>query len=484
MSNQSPRNWASVYPLWINYCGVCDEYFSVKSKWYFIASIKGLRALPDFTDTFNRLENLIEKMRQGFLPMFDRLKLDNRNSFDEDLVEAGLNSLQKQFYSLTHYIGILKFVFFQRTVSYEIPEVVSGFPLSPERTIGNEAIYLAADKIAMRYLDCIQKDPQLKWDGAVSFVYPVQQEDFYGGISWPDNYLKHFHIIISEENKHFLGSLQILAHEISHVAHMKIKENGFFPNWLEYMWRRVLAEQLDKFSERASRLEEACSACPYCKNLCDYLGDGSVNFYEFKQNIADLLALLIGGPTTCYILVDMFLNSSSLRYDPLRPAFLYGYCLKGKLEEYRSLLKTEIANMAAGMSNYLPLSVPYCQNLDSDQFPCFDLMKDLGILGGQVFAFYENRVLEELKTELPVENITYPSGVNSLTSALVKHRFEITTEVESRINERLKARTICTKEDPRHILHCYYLLFRKGSPPDYVTTLYSLANNTFENARS
>ena len=480
MSTDPTRNWASIYPLWISFCGVCDEYISLKSKWSFISSLKGMRALPNLKETFDRLDRLIETMNHEFSPMFDRLRMDDRNVFDANLVEARLNNLQDQFYSLTHYLGILKFVFFQRTVSYEIPDVISGFPLSPERTTGNETIYLASDNTAKRYLSCIYKDSELKWDGAISFAYPVQQDDFFGGISWPDKYLKHFHIVLSEENKHFLGALQILAHEVSHVAHCKIKDNRFFPNWLESMWRKVSRGQLDAYGQAVLDLEAGCSGCLFCKNLCTYLGNEKNNFEEFQQNVADLIALLIAGPTSCFVLIDMFLNSFRLRYVPLRPAFLYGYCLQSHLDENRIIMRTEISKMTEGFLNYLPLCIPSCPNLNSDTIPCFQLMLDIGVLGGQLFAFSERKILEEMKTELPTESVSYPPDVNSLTSALVKDRFEINSDIESRISEALRNRQTCVTEDPRHILHTYYLRFRNGSTPDYASTLYSLAHNTFQ----
>jgi hypothetical protein len=107
-------------------------------------------------------------------------------------------------------------------------------------------------------------------------------------------------------------------------------------------------------------------------------------------------------------------------------------------------------------------------------------MINIGLLGGQIFSLFENKVLEELKTDLPSEEVTYPKGVNSITSALVKDRFTIDPSIQSRIVDELRSKRICVTEDPRHILHCYYILFRNRSSPDYVPTLYSLTHNVFQ----
>ena len=47
---------------------------------------------------------------------------------------------------------------------------MSGAPLSPEKTIGNEAIYVAADNAAKRYKKCLYVPNEFAWDGYVSFL--------------------------------------------------------------------------------------------------------------------------------------------------------------------------------------------------------------------------------------------------------------------------------------------------------------------------
>jgi len=468
------RNWWSIYPIWVKYCGVCDEYVSLKSKWKYITSIEGLNALPNMDETFRRLDHLIEETDEKFRPMFDKTKFDDINAFRVDLTENRLNDLQQRFFSLAHYLGILKFVFFQRTVSLEIPEVVSGLPLSTERTIGNEAIYLAADNVAKRYRDCINIDSKIKWDGAVSFVYPIQESYFFGAYSRPDRYLNQFHILLSEENKHFLGSLLFLAHEISHAAHFKIKDKGLQPNWLVDMWRKVAGDQIDRFSDEISSLAGSCNRCV----VWQYLNFILANDEEFRQNVADLIALLIGGPATCFALFD-FLNSAQIgRYLPLRAAFLHGYCSESGLGEYRTLLEIEIMKMKEGWDAYLPLFASFCPNATST--PCYDILLRMGARSGKVFAFFESRILEELRTELPTETVIYPPSISTLTSAIVKDKFVIASSDEERICSDLLASKTLPSEDPRNILHCYYKLFRERTAPDYATTLYSLAYNTFQ----
>lgn len=88
-------------------------------------------------------------------------------------------------------------------------------PHSPERTIGNELFYLAADNVARRYYECLNI-PYGKWDEIITFTPPIEEEYFYGAFYRPSQYLKLFHVSMSEEAKYFVGSYLTLAHEFSH----------------------------------------------------------------------------------------------------------------------------------------------------------------------------------------------------------------------------------------------------------------------------
>jgi len=260
-----------------------------------------------------------------------------------------------------------------------------------------------------------------------------------------------------------------------------MKENSITPNWFDRMWRILMGFQQDRFSDKVRDLKDNCRNCYVWRYLDDLVWDYDWNSYMLSQFVADLLALLIGGPSTCFALIDMFLNSCKKgRYFPDRPSFLLGYCSQSNLGEYASTLQTEIMKMMEGWYNYLPISVPLCPYLEEEESPCYSLLLEIGERSGRVFSYFESEVLRELMTELPTEKVVYPSGVNSITSALIKERFSITREIEERICSRLRARETCPEEDLRHFLHCYYKTFREGMVPDYATSLYSLAYNTYQ----
>lgn len=287
--------------------------------------------------------------------------------------------------------------------------------------------------------------------------------------------------MLSEENKHFIGSYIILAHEISHSVHYKKRSDSItYPNWFIAMWRKVIGEQRRLFEERINSLRGSCQNCPISDYLYNFINNTHINIREFEQNVADLIALLIGGPTTCLALIDQFLNCSpDIRYLTLRPSFLHGYCFQNNLTSDSSLFENEILKMHEGWLKYLPtfetVNNLRCPEIGSEITPCFILCNKLGEISGKLFAYYDSNILNEFRTELPSETTLFSSGVNSITSALVKNKFSIPHDVNERICSCLVDRKSCTSEDPRHIIHCYYTSYRERMPIDYVTILHSLA---------
>ena len=126
-----------------------------------------------------------------------------------------------RLFEICHYHGILKTTFYMRTVSSEIPHVVSGIPLSPEKTMGNEAVYVAADIVARRYRECLYVPEEFSWDPYVSFLYPATCTGFYGAFCSPERHLRLYHISISEEGKNF--SRFIFGYSSRIVAYVSYK---------------------------------------------------------------------------------------------------------------------------------------------------------------------------------------------------------------------------------------------------------------------
>lgn len=492
MTKQNIPLWTGVFPLWIKYCGVCDEYVSLKSKWQYISSISGLNPFPsDFNQNFKRIDQFIDDTDRLFMgpadsPQLERIRKYQCKNFDPNFPPEMISELQNRLFSLSHYLGILKFVFFQRTVSFDIQEVASGLPTSPEITSGNEAIYLAADNVAKRYMDSINRDSGLIWDQAISFVYPVQQDNFFGGYSRPDRYLKSVHILLSEENKHFLGSLLILAHEASHASHYIISSNDcLLPRWVVETWNSLYDYQKHTFNDKIEQLQKDCSDndC-YCLKHMRWLYSNSANegfsSEEFRQHIADLIALLIAGPMSSCVLSDTLLKAvDSQRNFPLRIAFLLGYCLEKKIS-YTNILEREIFSLQELWEKNLNNYNPYCPKIKDPSF-CFQILVDIGIQSGVFFAKNEVELFKKGNIEsLDIPNIKHG---DSIISSIIRDPFKIEKQDEDRICSALLSLEPCPNEDPRSILHCAYTLYRKGTAVSYATVLFSLAYNTYKSEK-
>lgn len=484
--------WSSFWPIWIKYCGVVDEFEMLKSKWNFMSS-EAFSALPTIPSTFNMIDNLIHETTTLFKPMFDRETVDKIENFDPNTARARTSDLQERFIELSQYVGLLKFVFFQRTVSNEIPHVVSGLPLSPERTVGNESLYVAADNVAKAYFSCLRKRErdELEWDGVISFIYPILG-GYFGGINRPSEYIRKFHVSLTEEGKNFLGCYLFLAHEIGHSTHYSIDrlraEKNRWPKWFDKIWDDVFNHetlgQNAKFGQEVNRLSSRCSGCRIYSRLCKYLRSADVNSQEYEQCVADLIAYLIGGPSTVFALIDFLNRKPKIRDIPVRPAFLSGYFFQKRQNSFSDLIDAEISKMRNDWILHVQDEEGYynahCVVRGNSPTSCFDLFKRIAHYGGQFFAsddvvLFRDGQNQELN--LPFDVKALPRDVNSLTSALVKEKFNISKTTEERIKSNLESRTPLHDEDPRNILHCFYLLHREGKTPDYATTLFSLVSH-------
>ena len=251
--------WRTARTLWIKYCGISDEYKMLRDRWLYLHGENKLMVLPylkrnnedEEKKTFDLLDDHANELEREFGGIgFKRREMENFRSFRnkvkgrnvDDLI-VGLGLIEEHFFDLSNFVGLLKSAFFQRTVSAEIQHVISGLPHSPERTIGNELFYLAADNVAHRYCECLNISYG-KWDGFITFIPPIEERHFYGGFYNPSPYLKLFHVSMSEEAKYFVGTYLTLAHEFSHAIMSVISETGStkkldFPKWLKIITAEI-----------------------------------------------------------------------------------------------------------------------------------------------------------------------------------------------------------------------------------------------------
>lgn len=96
----------------------------------------------------------------------------------------------------------------------------------------------------------------------------------------------------------------------------------------------------------------------------------------------------------------------------------------------------------------------------------------------------DDRLLEFSQKELNnLKNLVESQWAN-LFETLIKQKFKIKKSKEKEIIDALIEGTPVPEDDPRHILHCYYEAYKQSEGeerPNYATTIYSLAFNTYNN---
>jgi hypothetical protein len=486
--------WKDVHPLWIRYCGVSDEMKTLRNRWLFLADLQ-YSPLPDVKDTlFNRLIALDSTFQTMFGRLgFSRYVLETRGKFihateawERDELEIFLSGLREMFAELEEYLGKLKLTFFQRTSSLEIP-FQAGLARSPQKTMGDEIVHLAADNVAACYLNCLRWHSDLAWDRVVSFVYPVQ-EAFTGGIFHVMPHTKLFHLSLSEDGKYFPGAFLFLAHEVSHATMYKVV-GGMTRHchWVIATWGRFY-RYIHSFEDLkkdiiSRRVCENCDNRNYIESLFSFDRSG----YYLRQCIADIVGLEIGGICSLLAIVDFAPFLETL----FRVAFLAGYYheKKGKIEEilsekeylYSVLLRKRGKTCGAGNPQL-----------------CLDFLVELGTKAGMSFSHDDATVIpdylpslfksqsEQLPSEsdrrhfcqnffdLACDENYCTSTAPNIISHLVKKPFNYS--FDSNMADQLTEGLCAPAEtDPRLMLHVFYKLYRMRGPPSYSATLHNLA---------
>lgn len=309
--------WEAARALWIKYCGVSDEYKMLRDRWLYLhdemSILPHLRGKsPPEKITFKVLDEHVKTLDDKFGSMnFSKSKMEERNKFKSINLKK-YDEVVRHFLELSTYVGLLKLAFFQRTASAEISHVASGIPHSPERTIGNEQFYLAADKIIDRYIKCIHaQNNTLKWDGFITFAPPPPEfrRGFHGALSIPYPIFNLFHVSMSEEQKYFVGTYLILAHELAHS--IIIKPDLTSSTGLTYTsWYFNLREGALKGTKNYLKnfiKGKDCKGCVFCPATF------AIKEIEpmFDQYLCDLIAFKIAGPNTLHALLDITISSNT-----------------------------------------------------------------------------------------------------------------------------------------------------------------------------
>lgn len=495
MSQEKKYAWEKLEPLWVEYCGVADEYRMIEDKWKFFRNNKLSSALSNIDETLRRLDQVLSECEGYFYTLgYERSEKERYTTVlkkSQTISTVDLLKIRAEIFErlaeLSAYTGTLKWAFTQRTASLEIPQTVSGFPITQERTVGNEALLVAADKVARRYADCLSYHPGIKWDGLVTFVYPIVFRYLYGAVEKPTVFSKIFHMSLSEEGKYFLGSYLSLAHESAHAAILKIEQYAvLWQRWMQILWI-IFSESLRAKMQRGLRYyveETRCSKCPINAFLGALITE-TQNKYIFEQCLADIIAVKIGGICTANLLADFYPTEDTL----FRIAFLAGYFID-KPELFQELLE-ETCGLGYKFIEYLR-EPELCGNQEKPPF-CLGLVISTAEESGKAIANQDRSLIKEIATTggLSYETCAryldlMPLSKGTVDTRVLEHIlqdegvFSITNEKGKEILAKLERGIPCFQEDSRYVLHVYYKFLRSGKDPSYTATLQSLALNTYK----
>jgi len=538
--------WEAVRTLWIKYCGISDEYKMLKHRWQYLYKPDSLPILPflfeedsgseEKKSTFGLLDGLVSDINDTFQNKlnFKRTYMEN---YDDSLLYLrnftlkNYYILERKIFELSNFVGLLKLAFFQRTVSTEISHVASGLPHSPERTIGNELFYLAADEVAKSYYKCF-KIPYGKWDEFITFSPPITEAHFTGAFFRTSEYSKLFHISMSEEQKYFVGAYMILAHELSHAPVVKLwKELDYsrtdLSSWLKLLYRDICTNTKSILKEYENN---DCNRCP--------LNRATTGIYAFQaeQCIADILGLKVTGTNIGHAFLDTTFGTFGtlsmlhpIELDLIRILTLHSYMiasgmprdevLGNRIEDLENRVNTNRVNRnLAECPNFLECieqigsswaSIIYDFDLRFSQIFAEQLSTnynilhllslcpeapiiDINVIGSREWTNLQDICAEiaasegvELKcTRMCLNRIPDSLFSRFIIDKFDKNNVKVDDEKVSigKIKDALSEGVPCLEVDPRYILHAYYEGYRESEGtkrPNYATTIHSLAFNKF-----
>lgn len=484
--------WRTARTLWIKYCGISDEYKMLRDRWLYLHGENKLMVLPylkrksenEEKKTFDLLNDHSKEVEGMFGGIgFKRSEQENLSGFNDKVEDLNtdelinlLRFLEEYFYDLSNFVGLLKSAFFQRTVSAEIQHVVPGIPHSPERTIGNELFYLAADNVAWRYCDCLNI-PYGEWDGFITFIPPIEEGLFYGAFYNPSPYLKLFHVSMSEEAKYFVGSYLALAHEFGHAIMRQrvISETGdYYPKWFKLITQNIYFRTLEILENKK---QAYCNGCPIYKALSCW---DEVLHEDF---LADIIAYYIAGKNSLHEFIDAFFQRVS------KPKLSAGFLLRVESTfAYLKLIDEDVSDLRINADKLIKAYENSLLNSERcykcSVFPecvgqiCVDWARTINNFDKKVTNY-----LEELGEDTIAQHL---EANKSFFKTIIKDEFRIEAEEMTQIISALEEGRLIPERDPRHIMHCYYEAYKQSDGekrPNYAATIYSLAFNTYSRNR-
>lgn len=525
--------WEAIRTLWMKYCGISDEYKMLKHRWRYLYDPESLSALPKLfgeedeeedNSTFGLLDNLVEDINETFTTKlnFKRSEPETYNKSLRYLRNFALRDyyiLERQIFELSTFVGLLKIAFFQRTVSKEMSHVASGLPHSPERTIGNELFYLAADEVAKSYYSCF-RIPYGRWDEFITFTPPITEGHFTGAFFRASEYTRLFHISMSEEQKYFVGAYMILAHELGHAPTVKLWKGLNYAKTNISLWIKLLFSEIynKTMSVLWKRRRINCDECALWRRYALKI--------ELEQCIADVLGSKVAGPNMGHALLDTTFGTSN-ESDLIRILTFRSYMIASgvvdstlnlRIEDLKNRVNEnlncpsffecveEIGNSWASLINDFDLRFPqiFTEQLDTNDniVNLLDLCPEAPVIDINIIGSRGNwtnlhdicaAIADDRGLKLNCNQICINRSLESLFSCFVVDEFDednikangkkITTD---NIKDSLLKGVLCPEIDPRYILHAYYECYKESKGmerPDYAATIHSLVFNKFNKNR-
>lgn len=477
--NEIEQFWKDYYHYYIKFCGVTDEFLIIKQRWTFLKEFTwSLKPNPYI---INAAETLISTLGNLFsLLGFKRNKLENKKDFVLSANEIGLECthlnlllIKKLYVELSGLLGYLKEAFYQRIASLEAPSTISGLPESPERTLGNELILLAADNLTERYLECVRFAFPWKWDGVISFLYP--QMGPFGGFTALIPSAKTFHISLTEDGKYFIGDFLTLAHEVGHAVIFPPPTTEFppiveTPFWFQLICKRTYPIVLQKLYELKNLyFETECMNCPNFYRIRTQIKEGWADC--LNECLADLIGLKIAGISSLHHLIDYVLDIETF----LRLTFALGF------DSNNDRLSNGVIEAERRLQQMFKRECSH---------KCVGLLLNFGKRLGERFARLNVELPESIDDYQKTLQLPSITSINSsyepapILSHFIQDEFQITPNDEETIKQYLLNFKSCASFDPRNIVHVYYKIYREeGNPPNFAVTLHSLAFNNFRGSK-
>ena len=224
--------------------------------------------------------------------------------------------------------------------------------------------------------------------------------------------------------------------------------------------------------------QEYCDDCPIYKTL----SYRDVVLYE--DFLADIIAYYIAGKNSLYEFIDAFFQRVS------KPKLSLGFLLRVvSTFTYLELIDGDVNDLKINIEKLINAYETSLLNSEEDyKCPLFlECITNICAIWADTINVFDKNVMDYISEKLGDGTIAQHLEVNkSFFKTIINDEFRIEEEENNKIIAALKEGRPIPEKDPRHILHCYYEVYKQSDGekrPNYAATIYSLAFNTYSRNR-